>query len=175
MANTFERRFFLQALPALPFLSLPQTSSSARAQFVGAGQDLAGKPIAHGFSALTYKVSAQETGGGLFIMEHVNLTKGGGPPRHLHHEQEEWFYLLEGEMIVEIGTERTRLKAGDCVLAPRGIPHAYVYVSGKPGRLLIAFTPAGKMEAFFRDERPHDASLFRAYGMELVGSPMSPE
>jgi hypothetical protein len=60
------------------------------------------------------------------------------------------------------------------VLAPRRIPHAFCGVGDKPGRMLIAFTPAGKMEQFFRDTAiPNgpklDAPLFSRYEMEYVG------
>jgi quercetin dioxygenase-like cupin family protein len=97
------------------------------------------------------------------------LTKGGGPPRHLHHEQEEWFYLIEGELVAEVGKDSFRLKAGDSIFAPRQVPHAFLYVAAKPGRMLIAFTPAGKMEAYFRNGHGFDAKSFSEYGMEFVG------
>ncbi len=104
----------------------------------------------------------------------------GGPPRHLDRDQEEWFYALEGEVLIEVGQGRTRLKPGDSARAPRKARHAWAYVVDNPGRLLIAFAPAGKMEAFFRkltkpDHAPQDAALFRAPGMELVGRMLSLE
>jgi mannose-6-phosphate isomerase-like protein (cupin superfamily) len=126
---------------------------------------------------MKFKVGTGDANGGLFVIEHNNLNKGG-PPRHLHYEQEEWFYMMEGEMIMEVGTERLRLKPGDSVCAPRSVPHVWAYVGDKPGRLLIAFAPAGQMEAFFREvtkpnAAPMDAKTFRAYGMEHVGPPLS--
>jgi quercetin dioxygenase-like cupin family protein len=117
------------------------------------------------------------TAGGLFVIEQANRVKGG-PPRHLHHEQDELWYVLAGDYVVEIGSERHLLKPGDCILGPRRIPHAWAFVGDSPGKLLIAFTPAGKMqENFERDRRAgeyrSDAETFRAYGMELVGPPLS--
>ena len=53
--------------------------------------------------------------------------------------------------MVEIGDRRFRLSAGDSVLGPRQIPHAFVSDSTGPSRLLVAFTPAGRIELFFRD------------------------
>ena len=44
-------------------------------------------------------------------MEHTNRKKGG-PPRHLHHNEDKWFYAIEGEYIVEVESERFRLKSG---------------------------------------------------------------
>ena len=85
-----------------------------------------------------------------------------------------------GAAIVEIGSDRFRLKPGDSVLAPREVPHAWAFVGDTPGRLLIAFAPANKMEAFFRDnakrrkdgENVNDAEVYRAYGLELLGPPL---
>ncbi|MEO6834400.1 MAG: cupin domain-containing protein [Candidatus Tumulicola sp.] len=129
-----------------------------------------------GFTIIRFKVSSEDTNGGLLIIEHSNLTRGG-PPRHLHHDQEEWFYVLQGEVLIEIGGETTTLKAGDSVLAPREVPHAWAYVSESPGGMLIGFAPAGKMEAFFRavtgaEHIPQDAKLLSDHGMELVGPPL---
>ncbi|MGE5193475.1 MAG: cupin domain-containing protein, partial [Deltaproteobacteria bacterium] len=52
-------------------------------------------------------------------------TRKGGPPRHLHRNQDEWFYVLRGEYIIEIGSQRSSLSEGDSILGPRQIPHAY--------------------------------------------------
>ena len=180
-----ERREFCRSLGAIPFFALPgkpagpgmgQTqAATAKAEFVAAGKDRSGTPVAMGFSSLGYKVAGEQTSGGLFVMEHVGLAKGGGPPRHLHHEQEEWFYVIEGEIVAEVGKERFRLKAGDSVFAPRRLPHAYLYVAEKPGRLLIAFTPAGKMEAYFREGHSFDPASFAKYEMEYVGPALTLE
>lgn len=113
-------------------------------------------------------------------MEHTSRKKGG-PPRHLHHNEDEWFYVIEGEYIAEIGSERFELKPGDSVLGPREVPHAWAFVGDTPGRMLITFAPANKMEAFFRDnakrrkdgEYLNDAQIYHAYGLELLGPPLS--
>lgn len=111
------------------------------------------------------------------MIENTNRAKGG-PARHLHVEQDELFYVLEGEYLIEVGQERFNLKPGDSLLAPRKVPHVWAYVGDKLGRLLITLTPAGKMEAFFREVSkadampPHDPVLWRAHGMELLGLPL---
>jgi quercetin dioxygenase-like cupin family protein len=93
-------------------------------------------------------------------------------------EQDELFYVLEGEYLLEVGQERFHLKPGDSLLAPRRVPHVWAYIGDKFGRLLITFTPAGKMEAFFREVSkagampPQDPALWRAHGMELLGPPL---
>lgn len=102
----------------------------------------------------------------------------GGPPRHLHHEQDEWFYAIEGEFLVEVGAERYQLYPGDSLLAPQRVPHVWAHLSEGRGRILIAFTPAGQMEAYFRlvtqtSAMPReDPALWRAHGMELLGPPL---
>ena len=98
-------------------------------------------------------------------VEQANSVKGG-PPRHLHYDQDELWYVLDGDYVVEIGSERHLLKPGDCILGPRRIPHAWAFVGDTRGRLLIAFTPAGKMqENFERNRKPgeyrSDAEIFQ--------------
>lgn len=177
-----KRRSFLKAasivFPAtgLQAFALSQASGSPstdQVHLVAAGQDWYGENRSRGYSSILFKVMPRQTGDELFIIEHANLTKGG-PPLHVHLHQEEWFYVVEGEVIFQIGDRRNRLRAGDSVLGPRGIPHAFSSVGEKPGRMLIAFTPAGKMEQFFRDTAipsppVQDAAFFRRYDIELVG------
>ena len=185
MAKRVERREFVRSLGAIPLVALPGARTaleaaegqvgSGKAEFVGAGKDRAGTPVAMGFSSLGFKVAGEQTDGRVFLMEHTGLTKGGGPPRHLHYEQEEWFYLLEGELVAEVGEERLRLRAGDAVFAPRNVPHRFLYVGEKPGKMLIAFTPAGKMEAYFRNGHGFDAESFAKYGMKYMGPALTLE
>jgi quercetin dioxygenase-like cupin family protein len=122
-------------------------------------------------------VSGQESPG-LFVLENT-FHATGGPPRHLHYAQDEWFYAVEGEFLIEIGEERMRLAPGDSVLAPRQVPHVWAHVGNGRGRIVIAFSPAGQMEAFFREVTksnampPQDPGLWRAHGMELLGPPLA--
>ena len=181
MAKTTRRSLFVLIAASLPWKLLAQVvekTMDAVGIRVLAGEDRFGKvrPIPTGTSV--FKVATADTGGALFAMEHSNRSKGG-PPRHLHHEQDEWFYVLEGEYLVEVGGKQYRLRAGDSVLGPREIPHAWAFVGDTPGRLLISYAPAGKMEAFFleRDKRggktyTTDAEAYRAAGMVLTGPPL---
>jgi quercetin dioxygenase-like cupin family protein len=149
----------------------------AGAYLIPHGQDRFAAHRGLGITRLNYKVAAGDTDGRLFVTEQTTLAKGG-PPRHLHLEQEEWFYSLDGEFILEVGQDRFTLNPGDSAFAPRRIPHVWAYVGNGSGRLLIAFTPAGKMEAFFNavaktNAMPaQDPDLWRAHGMELVGPPL---
>lgn len=176
-----KRRSFLKsatsAFPILltqPLTLAAQSSASAakEAHIVPSGQDSRGETHT-GFGGLRFKVSPQETGGNLLVIEHNNMVSGG-PPLHLHHEQEEWFYIVEGEFLFQVGEERIRLKPGDSILGPRKIPHTFTPAGTTPGKMLIAFSPAGKMEQFFRDAAnpQQDAAFYRKYGMELLGPPL---
>jgi uncharacterized cupin superfamily protein len=113
----------------------------------------------------------------LFILENTFHAKGG-PARHLHHAQDEWFYVVEGDFVLEVGQTRYELRPGDSVVAPKGISHVWAYTGAGRGRILVAFSPAGKMVAFFREVTkanampPQDPQLWREHGMELVGPPL---
>jgi mannose-6-phosphate isomerase-like protein (cupin superfamily) len=130
------------------------------------------------------KVSAKDTNGSLYIFEHTDMGKGG-PPRHVHSEQDEWFYVTRGEFKAEVGDEKFTLKPGDSLFAPRKVPHAWACVSEK-GTMLLAVQPAGTMEAFFRDlakvgnrrmppTKEEMAKVFKTHGMEVVGEPLKVE
>jgi mannose-6-phosphate isomerase-like protein (cupin superfamily) len=177
-----KRRSFLRAASAVfpaaglqvfAFGQSPPSPSSGQVHLVPSGQDWFGEQRSRGYSSILFKVMPRDTNDGLFIIEHANLTKGG-PPLHLHLHQEEWFYVVEGEVVFQIGDRRVQLRAGDSVLGPRGIPHAFSSIGEKPGRMLIAFTPAGKMEQFFRataipNPPAQDAAFFSRYELQLVG------
>jgi quercetin dioxygenase-like cupin family protein len=143
---------------------------------VGAGQDRLGETHSLGFSTILFKVLPRETGSGLFVIEHKGLGHGG-PPVHFHLHQDEWFYVMEGEVLFQVGGKRQTLRAGESLLGPRGVPHGFVGVGDKPAHMIIAFTPAGMMEAFFREAAvpngpPMDAHLFAKYDMQYVGPPL---
>jgi len=189
MRNLERRSFLTTTVAAFPLAMLGQsgeTSTQPKLTRVPAGEDRFREHHTIGISSTDFKVATKDTNGGLFIMEHTNRKKGG-PPRHLHHNEDEWFYALEGGYIIEVGSERCRLKSGDCILAPRGVPHAWAFVGDTPGKMLIAFAPANKMEEFFRStnarrggaystwDDPNEKERFRAFGLELLGPPLSVE
>ncbi len=133
-----------------------------------------------GIGNVFFKVATEDSHGGLLVVEMTHHTKGG-PSRHFHYEQDEWFYIVEGEYIFEVGQELIRLKPGDSLFGPRKVPHVWAFVGNTPGRILFIYTPAGQMEAFFRDPGkadviiPQDPAYFRAYGIEIVGPPLAIE
>ena len=178
-----KRRSFLRTaaalFPAAGFEAFAQAPAVAPpGPLVPAGQDRLGEYHSRGTSTILFKVLSGETNGGLFVLEHANMIKGG-PPLHYHLHQEEWFYVVEGKVVFQVGEARKELGPGDSILGPRMIPHTFSYAGDKPGRMLIAFTPAGKMEEFLRvtgvtSPPVQDTAFFRRYDMELVGpSPLA--
>src|SRR5205085_4580681 len=104
--RNMERRTFLEAAAIFPLIALGQSSAPQRSDRVvrvehGVDRFNQQRTIA-GANQIAYKVSSRDTNGGLFLFEQVSLRKGG-PPRHLHHGQEEWFYVMEGEYVFEVG------------------------------------------------------------------------
>ncbi len=124
-------------------------------------------------SSLSVKVAGSETGGGLFVVELTHLLPGG-PALHMHLYQEEWFYVMEGEVAFQVGEQRLRLHAGESIVGPRLVPHTFSSVGATPSRVLIAFCPAGKMEQYFHDiqdpnVQPSDAAVMQRYDMKRIG------
>jgi mannose-6-phosphate isomerase-like protein (cupin superfamily) len=132
-----------------------------------------------GVIPLQIKVSTRDTAGALFVFEHADMGRGG-PPRHFHYEQDEWFYAMKGEFSFEVGDERFTLGPGDSLFAPRMVPHVWAHVGNEPGTLLLAVQPAGSLEEFFmrsceltRPPTPAEAAeQFAAHGMKVVGPPL---
>ena len=130
-------------------------------------------------SSIDRKVSGKDTAGSWSMFE-AHWSLKGGPPLHVHQVEDERFYVIEGEYVVQVGDERFGLTPGDSLLAPRKVPHTYAHLGDGQGRLLIAYEPAGDMEDFFlevsRLAGPPSASevqrVFRAHGMEVVGPPL---
>jgi len=182
----FHRRSFLKSaasiLPAAALQNVLAQSSSesqspnltpAPAGPVPAGADRTGHLHSIGFSSLAFKVIPSDTAGNLLVIEHRNLMPDTGPALHLHLSQEEWFYVMEGEVRFQVGERRMRLGPGESILAPRRIPHTFS-ASGSPAHMLIAFTPADKMEQYFTDAAAQPslaatADFMNRYAMQWVG------
>ena len=92
-------------------------------------------------------ISSTETGGAFALLE-VSGPPGDQPPLHVHHHDDEGFYVLEGELTLWVGDAVHVLRPGEGLLAPRGVPHT-VRAGDSGGRWLVTSTPAG-FEAFVR-------------------------
>lgn len=186
-----KRSVFLKtSLSLIPMITLPFGLSARRRRkdpgkgfMVGAGKDRSGKGTAP-FQGDTFftKVSTQDTDGSIYVFESTRL-KPGGPSLHYHYEQDEWWYVLEGEFLIKVGEETYHVKAGDSVFGPRMVPHTFTKLGNDEAKLLMFFQPAGKMEAFFKaasegvfksmTETEQDA-FRKAHGFERVGQGIGP-
>jgi len=149
-----KRNSFLQILAGLaifPSLALGRfvTLKTRKGFKVASGSDRNQKPISL-FEGDTFytKVSQKDTDRSLYVFESTRVKKGG-PALHYHYDQDETWYVLEGEFLIKVGEETYNAKAGDTVFGPRGVPHTFAKLGEGIGRLLMIFQPAGKMEEFF--------------------------
>lgn len=135
---------------------------------------------------LAYVHVTGEESGGAFTLCEVAGPRGNMPPLHVHHDDDETFYVLEGFLTLFVGDRVIELVAGQAALAPRGVPHVY-RVDSDVARWLVVGSPAG-FERFLREAgeaapghelpppgRPQDPEALAAtaarYGIEILGPP----
>jgi DNA-binding transcriptional MerR regulator len=157
---------------------------------VAAGQDRFHDGFNRHGTTVDCKVSGKDTAGAMCVLE-VNNT---GWPRHVNRDQDEWIYIVDGEVELEIGKKRFHLGTRESMFIPRNIEHAWAAVSA-PARILNTYQPAGKMEEFFQalakfEELPTSEQaleksytpqqidglkrVFEAHGMTVTGPPLDP-
>lgn len=128
-------------------------------------------------NVLDIKISSKDTDGDIAVFEQNGLTPNGGPPLHIHLYQDEFFYIVEGEYLFQVGEERYEMNSGDTIFLPRNVPHAFLQKS-ETGKVIVAYMPAGKMEEFFRTtdswtKPPTTKEIektFEDHDMKVVGS-----
>ena len=133
-------------------------------------------------NTLDIKISGKDTDNEVAVFEQTGLTPNGGPPLHIHPEQDEWFYVIEGDYLFQVGKDKYQIKAGDTIFLPRKVPHAFVQLSEK-GKMIVSYVPAGKMEAFFAvtdkwispPSKEEIVQVFSEHGMQVVGPPLKIE
>jgi mannose-6-phosphate isomerase-like protein (cupin superfamily) len=79
------------------------------------------------------KISSNDSGGAYSMME-TSYPPNTGPPLHLHHREDEWWYILEGNFVFEIDGERLHAGPGDTVFGPRGTRHTLLNIGSAPGK-----------------------------------------
>jgi quercetin dioxygenase-like cupin family protein len=97
----------------------------------------------------TFLVTGAESGGSYFTMEAL-VPPGGGPPPHIHRNEDETFYVVEGQCRFRLGDDTITAGAGDFVNIPRGSVHCFRNEGTTPALLILTFTPAG-IEKFFEE------------------------
>ena len=133
--------------------------------------------------AITLKIllSGDATEGTLAVFEDI-VEPGVGPGRHIHHEQDETFFFLEGEFDVEVAGQLYHMKPGDTAFIPRGTIHAFKNVGNTRGRLRYIFSPALTIEEMFRAfyasmtdgniSMEQMSAIAKSHGQEFVGPPL---
>lgn len=148
-----------------------------------------GDPIWFFGGLTTIKADGSATDGRVMVIENL-APRGAGSPLHVHHREDEWFYVLEGELTLWVGGTTIVAAAGAFVYGPREIPHTFL-VSSDQARFLLVTEPAG-FEGFIRavgepaqrleippppTEAPDVEALTRlaaSYGMDIIGPPGIP-
>jgi quercetin dioxygenase-like cupin family protein len=130
---------------------------------------------------LVFKVTGDDTGGAFdyFVVEVAPL---GGPPLHVHHQQEETLHVLSGRFKVRVGDEESVLEQGGFAFMPSGLPHAFLNLTDEPAEVIVVYAPGG-CEAFYAElgpltrngtpDRADVAACFERHGMTLLGQPLS--
>ena len=88
------------------------------------------------------KTTSAQTGGAYSITE-IESFPGNGPPPHIHHKEDECFYIVEGAFTVILGERVFDVADGDFVRIPKGTPHTYKNVGAVPGKMLVILSPGG--------------------------------
>jgi len=182
------RNFLFASLLAVPMPSIAKLKSVVRSKkgvFVKANETcFDGEIKTESFDKIFCKVSEKDTDGDFSMFyKQADGSTNGGPPLHLHFSQDEVFYVIEGEFLIQVGEEKYHAKAGDTVFAPRQVPHAFINIGKSPFKMINTFQPAGNMEDFFikvnaltgPPSKEDMSKLFEEHGMKLLGERLKAE
>jgi quercetin dioxygenase-like cupin family protein len=137
---------------------------------------------------MTIKASAETTGGAFGLVESW-IPAGASPPLHVHHREDESFYVIEGQVRFHCEGRDILAGPGSFVFLPRDVPHTFVVEGGEDVRMLTLLTPGGGERFFVEAGRapegpgmpppgPPDVALLREvaprFGMEILGPPLTP-
>jgi mannose-6-phosphate isomerase-like protein (cupin superfamily) len=135
---------------------------------------------------MTIKATADSTGGAFGLVESL-IAPGFSPPLHVHHREDESFWVLEGTVSMRCGDRTFLAGPGSFVFLPRDVPHTFVVEGDSPARMLTLLTPGGGEGVFIEGGRPAEGdglppaappdieALKRVslrFGAEIVGPPM---
>ena len=180
-----ERRKFITttaaSIPAFAFgqkLSVKETRTTKSFVVKATESRFGEKTLLFGNSPNDIKVSQKDTDGKLTIFEYTGNLKGG-PALHIHPNQDEIFFIVQGEYLFQVGDEKHNLKTGDTIFLPRTVPHAFAQLT-ETGKMFFLFQPSGKMEDFFRllgdptfkPTPEQGAKISLEHGMKVVGPPL---
>jgi len=140
---------------------MPPSRPPVRALFVGPGEGSTS-------SWATIKASAADTGRALGLVV-TTIPQGDSTPLHVHHDEDEAFYVLDGTVDFVCGQERFRAEAGALAFLPRGLPHTFLGVSDPGARVLILLLPGGLEELFTQTDPARLDQMLRDHHVQIVG------
>jgi quercetin dioxygenase-like cupin family protein len=128
------------------------------------------------------KLASADTNGAAVVF-HQDVPPMSGPPLHRHSREDEWFYVLDGEITFEIDGRRKVLHAGGSAFAPRGTAHTFKNFGDSSAKMLVMVTPGG-FQRFFEElsslnsglpapDLIRTEALMLECGIELLGPPLS--
>ena len=147
-----------------------------------------GEPVWYVNNRATILASAAQTGGAFGLVD-MKVAIGHGPPLHIHHDEDEALWVLEGHLTLRCGAETFAAGPGSFVFIPRGVPHTFRLEGNTPARLLVLLTPGGGEGFFVAAGRPAEGpglpppappdvarmtAVAADFGMTFVGPPLSP-
>lgn len=179
--STLDRRTLLRAF------GLTSVSAMMSARAFAAGTVLATESGQNRFSfhnpgqakASLCKVTSADSAGTCSIFQ-MNALARSGPFLHVHHREDEWYYVLSGEFLFKAGQEEHNFRYGDSIWLPRGIPHVWANTARTESKLILVWQPGG-FEKFFDEigsvpmdkKSPERMGVVMAkYGMEMLGPPI---
>lgn len=135
-----------------------------------------------------FLATAEDTGGA-YALWHATVPPGGGPPLHVHHNEDERFDILSGQLRFRVDGQDIDAGPGDSVLARRGVPHAFANLTDQAVQALIHVTPGGMEKMFHEfgkvvhsiDDIPDPVTpeqvkriteVATGYGIEILGPPI---
>lgn len=139
----------------------------------------------------TWKSTAEHNGGGIDFGE-LTIAAGSAVPEHIHHGNDETYYILDGSFLFKVGEELAEGGPGTAIHIPRGVRHAWKNVAESPGRVTITFAPGG-MTGYFKELAPllpelmanmadmskvapdtmrQASEIMQRYGYEMTGPPL---
>ena len=127
---------------------LGATVGTSQLTAFGRGRQSLKESVWYGGHLLTFLATGEETQGRFALIE-VAGRKGNVPPPHIHHREDETFYVTEGEMTFYVGDQTIKATAGTMVFAPRDVPHSFA-IDSEQMRMLVMVSPAGA-EGFFKE------------------------
>ena len=175
--------YFFGIAAVTPLLPAQTTAPSGRVSFANPGESRFAFANAQQAQLSPCKLTTEDSGGMLSAFE-LNVLPQAGPQLHVHHREDEWYYVLAGEFLFKAGQGQQTLRAGGSIWLPRDIPHTWANVSAADARLILVCQPGG-FERFFDDmgkelANVHDAEtvtqkmkgVMAKYGIELLGPPL---